>query len=138
MHLKEQGGTEKYAGTHIHFMNEDVIEDIALWLNCFDVLITDYSSIYLDYLLLNKPIIFLPYDQKEYLRKRGMNFPYGKVTPGPKPESQKEFLNCVEKALDGQDGYDSEREKCNSYFNQIKEPCSNKICDYILHDIKNK
>ena len=138
MHLKEQGGTEKYAGTHIHFMNEDVIEDIALWLNCFDVLITDYSSIYLDYLLLNKPIIFLPYDQKEYLRKRGMNFPYGKVTPGPKPESQKEFLNCVGKALAGQDGYDSEREKCNSYFNQLKEPCSNKICDYILHDIKNK
>ena len=138
MHLKEQGGIEKYSGSHIHFMNEDVIDDIALWLNCFDVLITDYSSIYLDYLLLNKPIIFLPYDQREYLQKRGMNFPYEKVTPGPKPENLQEFLKCVDRALAGQDGYASMREKCNSYFNQIKEPCSNKICEYILSDIKNK
>lgn len=137
-HLKEQGRIEKYTGSHIHFMNEDVIDDIALWLNCFDVLITDYSSIYLDYLLLNKPIIFLPYDQREYLRKRGMNFPYEKVTPGPKPENLQEFLKCVDRALAGQDGYASMREKCNSYFNQMKEPCSNKICEYILRDIKNK
>lgn len=138
MHLKEQGSIEKYSGSHIHFMNEDVIEDIALWLNCFDVLITDYSSIYLDFLLLNKPIIFLPYDQREYLQKRGMNFPYEKVTPGPKPENQKEFLDSVGRALQGQDGYVEKREECNSYFNQITEPCSAKICEYILSDMKDK
>lgn len=138
MHLKEQGSIEKYSGSHIHFMNEDVIDDIALWLNCFEVLITDYSSIYLDYLLLNKPIIFLPYDQREYLEKRGLNFPYENVTPGPKPDSQKEFLKCLERALNGEDGYKAEREKCNSYFNQINGPCSNKICEYVLSSKKNK
>ena len=36
------------------------------------------------------------------------------------------------------DRYKAEREKCNSYFNQINGPCSNKICEYVLSSKKNK
>ena len=45
-----------------------------------DVLITDYSSIFIDYLLTNKPIIFYAYDIKSYLEKdREMYFDYNEV-----------------------------------------------------------
>lgn len=39
-------------GSRIRFLNEDRIEDIMEVLAMFDLLITGYSSIYIDYLLL--------------------------------------------------------------------------------------
>ena len=42
-----------------------------------DLLITDYSSIFFDYMLLNKPIIFYCYDKDKYLiEERGFYFDY--------------------------------------------------------------
>lgn len=39
-----------------------------------DVLITDYSSIAIDYLVTNKPLIFFVPDIKNYEKQRGLNF----------------------------------------------------------------
>ena len=135
MHLEETIEKEKYRSDWIHFVNEDVIDDIAQWMGCFDLLITDYSSIYLDYLLLDKPMIFLPYDKEEYLKERGMNYPYDEVTPGAKPEMQKELLINIEDSLFGEDRYRTQRKKCNAYFNQVTEPCCAFICQQILQEI---
>lgn len=63
------------------------------------ILITDYSSIYLDYLALDRPIIFIPYDLKAYDEKRGFLFDYGAVTPGPKVLTFIEFLEAMERAV---------------------------------------
>lgn len=40
-------------------------------LVCADVLITDYSSIFFEYLLLDRPIVFFVPDYEEYARDRG-------------------------------------------------------------------
>ena len=50
-----------------------------------DALISDYSSIFFDYLLLDRPVVFYPYDLDAYrTRSRGMYDEYDVVTPGPK------------------------------------------------------
>ena len=41
---------------------------------CSDMLISDYSSIFFDYSILNKPMICWTYDYDEYNEKRGMYF----------------------------------------------------------------
>ena len=48
-----------------------------------DLLITDYSSVFFDYSLLNKPILFFMYDRNEYESKiRGMYLDLDNVLPG--------------------------------------------------------
>ncbi|HDR6273082.1 bifunctional glycosyltransferase/CDP-glycerol:glycerophosphate glycerophosphotransferase [Bacillus cereus group sp. MYBK40-2] len=68
--------------------------DLYEVLGATDFLITDYSSVYFDYLLLNKPIIFTPTDLEEYNKDRGFLLtPFDKWTPGPKVFDQKNLQN---------------------------------------------
>lgn len=135
LHLYDQTGYQwlqkmDRAGSRIRFLNEDRVADIMEVLKEFDLLITDYSSIYMDYLLTGKPVLFLPYDQEEYLKDRGMNFPYDQVTPGPKPKTFQEFLNSMEDLLYNHDGYVRQRESVNNFLNEIQRPCCADICKY--------
>lgn len=50
-----------------------------------DALISDYSSIFFDYLLLDRPLVFYPYDLDDYRKySRALYDDYDTVTPGPK------------------------------------------------------
>ena len=60
--------------------DEDIEWDIYPLLSHTDFLITDYSSIYSDYPLLNKPIIFTPFDKDEYINFRGLYSEYDEIT----------------------------------------------------------
>lgn len=130
-HISESANIEKYLSNRVILLNENIIEDIMEVLNIFDILITDYSSIYIDYLLLQRPLIFLPYDKEEYLNKRGMNFEYEQITPGTKPESLVELMDALKKSFNGEDIYTEKRREINDFFNEIKELCSENICSYI-------
>jgi CDP-glycerol glycerophosphotransferase len=47
----------------------DNVKDVYPFLAEVDGMISDYSSIYMDYILLNRPIFFLLYDRKKYETK---------------------------------------------------------------------
>lgn len=51
-------------------------------LSAVDVLITDYSSIFFDYLVTGKPILFFMYDKEKYLKDRGVYLDFEEL-PGP-------------------------------------------------------
>ena len=67
---------------NIFQINNDI--DIYPFLIYVDCLVTDYSSIYFDFLKLDKDIVFIPYDYDEYISERKLYFNYNDVTPGPK------------------------------------------------------
>lgn len=128
-HVAEQGSAAPYLGKRIRFLGNEQAEDVTCILNIFDCLITDYSSIYIDYLLTDKPMIFLPYDRQQYLDGRGMNFDYDDVTPGPKPETFNDFLDALSPK---EDFWKSERTRVNRLFNEIQHPCAADICNKVL------
>ena len=128
-HVAEQGSAAPYLGKRIRFLGNEQAEDVTGILNIFDCLITDYSGIYIDYLLTDKPMIFLPYDRQQYLDGRGMNFDYDDVTPGPKPETFNDFLDALSPK---EDFWKSERTRVNRLFNEIQHPCAADICNKVL------
>ena len=132
-HVAEQGSAAPYLGKRIRFLGNEQAEDVPGSLNIFDCLITDYSSIYIDYLLTDKPMIFLPYDRQQYLDGRGMNFDYDDVTPGPKPETFNDFLDALSPK---EDFWKSERTRVNRLFNEIQHPCAADICNKVLKMIR--
>lgn len=79
--------------SNIFQINNDV--DIYPFLTFTDFLITDYSSIYFDYLLLDKEIIFIPYDFENYTKNRELYFPYDTITPGVKYNSFSDFIKML-------------------------------------------
>lgn len=132
-HVAEQGSAAPYLGKRIRFLGNEQAEDVTGILNIFECLITDYSSIYIDYLLTDKPMIFLPYDRQQYLDGRGMNFDYDDVTPGPKPETFNDFLDALSPK---EDFWKSERTRVNRLFNEIQHPCAADICNKVLKMIR--
>lgn len=80
-------------------------------LNAADILITDYSSIYIDYLLLDRPIIFYQPDAEYYNNKRGLMLGLSDWWfPGNRVETQKDLLDAILECIGGNDLYQHERE----------------------------
>ncbi len=83
---------EKYS--NIIFV--DPLTDIYTLLPFSDYLITDYSSIFFDYLLLDKEIIFYAFDYDEYLQEdRELYFNYYEKTPGKKVYDFEDLLQLL-------------------------------------------
>jgi CDP-glycerol glycerophosphotransferase len=81
---------------HQAFVNLSSDNDVYTFIRHIDLLITDYSSIYFDFLLSEKPIIFFPYDLKYYVEEdRGLIFKYDEYTPGPKVYNLKELEDLL-------------------------------------------
>lgn len=86
-------------------------------MNAFDVLITDYSSVYVDYLLLNRPIIFSCPDIEVYRNDRGfvVDDPTT-LMPGKIVKSQKNLLSSLYNILNGRDEFEGVRHEKMSFF----------------------
>src|SRR5690606_16745716 len=48
-----------------------------------DILITDYSTVFFDFSLLHRPIIFYAYDLEDYKAQRDFYYDYENLVPGP-------------------------------------------------------
>ncbi|GIN85356.1 CDP-glycerol glycerophosphotransferase [Heyndrickxia sporothermodurans] len=60
-----------------------------------DILITDYSSIFFEFLPTEKPILFYAYDLEEYENTRGTYIAMNKL-PGPLCKDVHEIVECIE------------------------------------------
>lgn len=100
--------------SNILLFNSDRFPEIMDYLSMFDILITDYSSIYLDYLCLDKPVGFIPYDINVYTKITGFNMEYEEITPGRKLANYEDFIDFL---LETDDHFSSGRHKVSTLLN---------------------
>ncbi|NBM17859.1 CDP-glycerol glycerophosphotransferase family protein [Streptomyces sp. GC420] len=77
------------------------LHDVTPLLLLADALITDYSSVMFDYALLDRPMLFFPYDYEEYVAERGTYFDLLERAPGPVARTEDELFAAL-KSLDAQ------------------------------------
>ena len=98
-------------------------------------LITDYSSVYFDYMLLKKPIIFYPFDLENYLKHREMYFAYHEVVPGPVVKTFDELLVILKNftTLQPDDRY---RQLLNRFWQFQDGQSSQRVVDFLKNVVK--
>jgi len=134
-HSNESLCLEKNKFLNIIILNDSSIDhDIYNILKFMDILITDYSSVYFDYLLTNNPIIFAPFDIDEYQKQdREFYYEYNEVTPGPKCKNWDEVLEWIKKFKENPNLYSEERKKIRDRFHKYQD---GKSCERVYQEIK--
>jgi len=69
--------------------------DVQELLLISDLLITDYSSCFIDFLLLDRPIIFYAYDLNYYRKYRGFLYDYRQIAPGEITMTRRETAKAI-------------------------------------------
>lgn len=112
--------------SEINSKNIFIIEadtDPYVFLGLSDMLITDYSSIYFDYLLLDRPIVFFNYDLEEYLNNsRKIYFDYDTFTPGEKVKDQCGLEQAIQSII-------SSESNCADNYKSLRNKLSDKVFD---------
>lgn len=112
--------------------------DIQLYsiLHFADALITDYSSVFCDYLVLDRPIGFILSDISEYAQGRGFVFDNPiEMLPGTKIFDENEFRRFVEDVAKNIDPTKSMRAKLQPMYNTFTHGC---FCERIAKMINLK
>lgn len=101
-----------------------------------DMLITDYSSCFFDYLLLDRPIIHYLYDYDYYKNQdRGLYYSKEEVVCGAAPETIPDLIKAIKENLDNPSLYHDLRKKRKSKFLSYEDPDS---CEIITKKIFEK
>lgn len=95
-----------------------------------DILITDYSSIMIEYSVLNKPTVFFTYDLDSYLaNERGFYYDFKTTVPGPIVNTSDELIETIKN-----DDFDKSRisEFVMTQFDEIDGQSSKRVVDFLL------
>jgi CDP-glycerol glycerophosphotransferase (TagB/SpsB family) len=104
-----------------------------------DILVTDYSSLYHDFLLLDRPMLFLPYDYDEFNRRNGFHYDYFANLPGPAIHTMAQFLGALESILEGEDEYRQRRSRLTEKVHEFRDARScERVASLIDHIMRGE
>ena len=121
--------------SNIHYLqNSDLLKNaIILYelLACSDALLTDFSSVYFDYLILNKPVGFFTELLAHSKRGAMVNNPEDYMA-GEKIANFTDLLLFIDNLNKGIDIYENERIKMNKFFNEGNNKSNSKHITNII------
>ncbi len=115
---------------NIEFLDADIYGQLA----DYHLLITDYSSIYFDFILMERPVVFLPFDLQEYkVADREFYYPYQEVTPGPKVSSWQEAFCKIDTLAEWEPLNRDHYEKVLNRFHKFRDARS---CERVIAAVR--
>lgn len=120
-HLQAKLNVFKRKYSNIIMFNDDILGKLNVQLYEFikltTCLITDYSSISTDYMLLNRPIIYTMDDYEEYKSSRGFSIDDpSQYFAGYHVYNKEQLVNAIQVIANGKDLYLEERKKILPLF----------------------
>jgi len=111
-------------------------QELYLHIKEMDVLITDYSSIFYDFLLLDKPILLTPFDLDQYINfGRELHYSYEEIVPGPICKNWDEVLDNLNLLSQGELAYQENIKKFKKLYHKYQD---NKSSKRVFSEIYNR
>lgn len=102
-------------------------------MSLVDVVITDYSSIGIDFLLTNKPIIYNLYDLEKYIKARGLCLePHSEIFAGDIVSNEEELAISIAKCLNNRFDYSKYNRVKSLFLNFQDANACKRIYSYII------
>lgn len=136
-HSHDESAFQAYNGEHIHILLNDDLQKsgntIYDFLNAVDILATDYSSVYFDFLHLNRPIVFHVPDIEDYRKLRGFILePFRDWAPGEISTNVDELIGALTSTPAGPDRWEPERIRLRRLlFRYADDLASERVCSLI-------
>jgi CDP-glycerol glycerophosphotransferase (TagB/SpsB family) len=120
-------------GNYSNVFVYDQSKDIYPLMTITDVMITDYSSIYLDYLLTEKPVIFYVPDYEDYQKHEvGLRRDFYETSPGNKIINQDDLMQALLEINNGTDEFAKQRKQIlDLSFKHKDGKASRRLFDYL-------
>lgn len=111
-HMQDLSFLDRVELSNIRYLTDEALtaRGVQLYrlLECCHALLTDYSTIYFDYLLLDRPVGFMLADIEEYKRGFIIEDPTVEM-PGEKLGNLEELIAFLQHVIDGEDPYSPQR-----------------------------
>lgn len=109
----------------IHVDQEVNVQELLL---ITDVLISDYSGAFLDFVLLNRSIIHYAYDYDEYrLRDSGLYYDINEFAAGPIVRTDEDLYDSLDRCLSNPSLYEERRSLIRNSFMEYEKGCASKL-----------
>ena len=137
-HLQDLSAIRTNSLSNIIYLSDKELEKNDIQINELlenaDVLLTDYSSVFYDYLIMDRPIGFLIGDIQEYKRGFMMSDPI-KEMPGKVINSLAELTTFLKTCQDGNDEYADQRKQLRDLvFRYNDDRNSKRLLDWIINN----
>jgi len=99
-----------------------------------DLLVTDYSGAFFDFLILDRPIIHFLYDYDYYRTKdRGLYYDKEEVLAGEEATDQEQLIQAIKKNMEHPELYSERRKMIRDTYLEYDSAQS---CENLYHEIK--
>ncbi|MBE6782941.1 MAG: hypothetical protein E7536_02895 [Ruminococcaceae bacterium] len=109
--------------------NATSYDDVNELIRECDILITDYSSICMEFSMLKKPMLFFAYDLEKYKNDRDLYFEYESYVPGKVVKTSDEMIKAIKEKDFAEDKNAAFREFNFDFFDGKS---SERLADYLL------
>ena len=131
------GRTDVGGSCRIYSLNNITAQDL---LCASDLLVTDYSGAFFDYLILDRPIVHYLYDYDYYRNQdRGLYYDKEDVIAGEEADNEDQLVNAIIRNFENPNLYKERRHKIRTIYTKYDTPDSCEVLyQAIMKEVKRR